>query len=95
MFGRKVADPEPGWSLLLALAGLIVGGAMVGLGAIGTHETWVVLTGALIAFSGYTVFWRWVAANKHRSNLLWFLERIRCCIAYEGDPGPLPQRDGA
>lgn len=33
---------------------------------------------------------RWVELNAGHSNLLWWLERIRRSIAYEGDPGPRP-----
>jgi hypothetical protein len=47
----------------------------------------MLLGGLCICLAGYSLFWRWVADNKYRSEMLWFLERVRRCLAGDGDPG--------
>jgi hypothetical protein len=87
IFGRTAAERRSSWSLLAVGVVIISAVAMVTLAQIG-HSPTLLLTGLAVGLCGYVLFWGWVAANRYRSRMLWFLERVRCCLAGAGDPGP-------
>jgi len=39
------------------------------------------------------IFSPWIHRNRNRSKYYWFAERIRSCLAYDGDPGPWKGRE--
>jgi hypothetical protein len=87
VFGRTITERRSSWSLLAISIILASAAIMTLLAGIG-HSPVLLLVGFAFGLSGYALFWRWVAANRYRSRTNWFLERVRCCLACEGDPGP-------
>ena len=80
-------------SRVLAVAGLLFA-VGIGLLAVGfvTGGVQVYLPAAGVSWLGaYAFFTRWVARHAGHSELFWYVERVLCSIAYEGDPGPRPQ----
>jgi hypothetical protein len=46
------------------------------------------LPAAAFGYAAYVSFMQWVARNRNRSRWLYFADRVRRALAYEGDPGP-------
>jgi hypothetical protein len=62
-----------------------------------TEEVMDAYDAFIIGFIATSLLWGtwlagWVRRNRHRNRLFAFLERVRSCLAYEGDPCPPRKR---
>lgn len=69
----------------LALAGAAAGVSSL---AIASESAPLLIAGLAFGLAASKSFWEWTARSRHRSGVNWFLERVRCSVAGNGDPGP-------
>lgn len=76
------AMPVAAGFLAAGSVGFVVTGWAVGFGAV------MFPLAGIAGLAAYALAARWLAGRFHGSRILWFVERIRRALAYEGDPGP-------
>lgn len=80
------ARAEPRWVIPAAVSFALAAVSFALAGWLFRVDDFCYPASLLCALASYALFARWLSKHRPRTGFLGFAERIRSCLAYEGDP---------